>query len=214
LKIEGGRKCAIDGGAQSPMLVNTSVEMRVIAFLGRFIVVKVYMNHQLGRRFCLILNNGGRNMSHLDQIRKWGYEASLSKKKFLFVENWKMCSPDHQRYILINKKEIIEELKSKSETGVGSMLKKIIEKSIPKNMLDKIPPESCGCADYEVKMNIWGVDECLRREKEIVEYLVKKSDMLGYGISYMPRKIKSAMASKMFYLAVKKQRKIEDANNK
>ena len=152
---------------------------------------------------------GELKMSHLEKVLEWGYEPILSKNNRFSVLDWKNCKPEHKEYILINKLEIIQEMQDASKEGLGSMLKRVIEKAIPKRVLDAVPEETCGCNDYESKMNIWGIDECLKREKEIVAYLAKKADLLGFGMSYMPMKVKTTMASKLFYLAVKKQRKKE-----
>lgn len=156
-------------------------------------------------------------MSHLEKVLKWGYDPVLSEGRKLSVLDWKNCKPEHKEYILINKMELIKEMQDASKDGLGSMLKRVIEKAIPKRVLETVPAETCGCNDYETKMNIWGLDQCLKREGEIVAYLAKKADLLGFGMSYMPMKVKTTMASKLFYLAVKKQRKkegvVENENN-
>lgn len=153
-------------------------------------------------------------MSYLQKIKEMGHEVRLTGKTKLHVPNWRDVPRDDQQFILYNKKEIIFELQEAAKDGVGSMLKRVIEKAIPKKILDTVPEETCGCNDYETKMNIWGVEECVRRENEIVAYLAKKADLLGFGMSYMPPKIKKTMASKLFYLAVKKQRKKDARRDK
>mgnify|MGYP003149964597 CR=1 FL=1 len=166
-------------------------------------------------------------MEHLSKIVEMGFSIDLQKDGMLKVSPWSKCSSEQREWLKENKEQIvaeIKELKRIKDAGekmpelrpkedpeklsqVGTILSKIIEKTLPKSVLQKVPKETCGCQDYEAKMNKWGADGCLKREAEIVEYLSSKVKHLGLPFTATPKAIVKIAAKRLLHKAISIQRK-------
>ena len=154
-------------------------------------------------------------MSILSTVKEMGYSVRIEPKEGrLGVTPWSTCPEEHRQWFKEHKQEIIDELKKQpakskpvkpcqSKERVGTTLKKLIEKKVPSVLMAKIPKASCGCQDYEKKMNAWGVSGCIARKNEIVNHLMKQSEMLGIAAKVVPTAVKQKAAGKMVDIAIK-----------
>lgn len=156
-------------------------------------------------------------MSILNTVKEMGYFVRIDPMNGkLAVSPWSTCPPETRQWFTDNKPEIIRALKparkkpagikrkaADNKQKVGTTLKTLIEKKIPKKMLASVPKETCGCQNYEKKMNAWGVDGCVARENEIVNHLVKQADSMGAVARAVPVKIKQRAAKKLLGVAIK-----------
>ena len=154
-------------------------------------------------------------MSILDDVEVKGYSVRLlGDGENIGVSPWSTCPEEHRQWFKEHKQEIVDELKKKpakskpvqqcqSKEKVGTTLKKLIEKKVPSVLLAKIPKASCGCQDYEKKMNAWGVSGCVARKNEIVNHLMKQSEMMGMMAKVVPAAVKQKAAGKMVDIAIK-----------
>ena len=149
-------------------------------------------------------------MSILDQAKSFGYRLRLDvEHDSLEVIPWTLVPTKTRKWFVENKEEIIKELKSAEQKAdakkerVGTTLKKQIEKKVPSVLMAKITKASCGCQDYEKKMNAWGVSGCVARNNEIVNHLMKQSEMMGVMAKVVPTAVKQKAAGKMVDIAIK-----------
>jgi hypothetical protein len=68
--------------------------------------------------------------------------------------------------------------------------------------------KGCGCKDYSKKMDRWGTDGCLAREKEIVGHLMGQSDKLIPIFRGIPKSLREAAAKKLLAKAIEISRKV------
>lgn len=85
----------------------------------------------------------------------------------------------------------------------------------PGTALESLIPEwvvqfkkGCGCKDYSKKMDRWGTDGCLAREKEIVGHLMGQSDKLIPIFRGIPKSLREAAAKKLLAKAIEISRKV------
>ena len=82
--------------------------------------------------------------------------------------------------------------------GVGAELKKLI----PQQLAHK----GCGCNNYAIKMNKWGIDGCKERFDEIVDHLVNQSkDTAIFG--WVPSSATKVVAKKLLQTAIDRAEK-------
>lgn len=148
-------------------------------------------------------------MSILKEIEEMGYSVRIHpQKKRLGVTPWDTCPTDTRQWFTDHRTEIESVLKG--ESTVGSQLKRLIEKSIPKALLSKVPKSSCGCQDIEKKMNRWGIERCLKESEFIISHLVGQSDKFGKAASLMPIVVRRKAAEKMLSIAIKMEQKARE----
>lgn len=146
-------------------------------------------------------------MSILDTVAQMGYQVRIHpQKKRLGVTPWDTCPADIRSWFTENRNEIEAELRG--ESTVGSQLKRVINKSLPKSMLDKVPKSSCGCSDIEKKMNSWGIEKCESESQYIISHLVGQSDKIGIAATVVPLVVRRKAAEKMLNIAIKMERKL------
>lgn len=68
--------------------------------------------------------------------------------------------------------------------------------------------KGCGCKDYSKKMDRWGTDGCIAREKEIVGHLMGQSDKLIPIFRGIPKSLREAAAKKLLAKAIEISRKV------
>ena len=68
--------------------------------------------------------------------------------------------------------------------------------------------KGCGCKDYSKKMDRWGTEGCLAREKEIVGHLMGQSDKLIPIFRSIPKSLREAAAKKLLAKAIEMSRKV------
>lgn len=145
-------------------------------------------------------------MKILQQIKDMGYYARIDKKrKRLAVSPWSTCPPETRQWFTDHRIEIEAALRGQST--VGSQLKKLIQKSVPQAMLDKIPKPTCGCEDIERKMNAWGIERCKQESEFIISHLVGQTDKMGKVATAVPLVLRRKAAEKMLKLAVKMEQR-------
>lgn len=64
----------------------------------------------------------------------------------------------------------------------------------------------CGCKDWELKMNRWGVDACEKNREQIVNHLMSQDEHLVKPLQCLPEALKRAVANKMLDRAIKMSR--------
>jgi len=145
-------------------------------------------------------------MSILNEIKEMGYTVRIHpRKRRLGVIPWDTCPPETRQWFTDHRNEIEAALRGQST--VGSQLKKLIEKSLPKAMLDKVPKSTCGCSDLEKKMNMWGIGKCQQESEYIISHLVGQSDKMGKVATAVPLVVRRKAAEKMLKLAIKIEQK-------
>ena len=145
-------------------------------------------------------------MSILKEIEEMGYTVRIHpQRNRLGVTPWDTCPPDTRQWFTDHRTEI--EAVLRGESTVGSQLKKLIEKSIPKAFLDKIPKSSCGCQDIGKKMNKWGIEKCRKESEFIISHLVGQSNKFGKTATLMPVVVRRKAAEKMLNIAIKMEQK-------
>jgi hypothetical protein len=145
-------------------------------------------------------------MKILQQIKDMGYYARIDKKrKRLAVSPWSTCPPETRQWFTDHRVEIEAALRGQST--VGSQLKKLIQKSVPQAMLDKIPKPTCGCEDIERKMNAWGIERCKQESEFIISHLVGQTDKMGKVATAVPLVLRRKAAEKMLNIAIKMEQK-------
>lgn len=145
-------------------------------------------------------------MSILNEIKEMGYTVRIHpRKRRLGVIPWDTCPPKTRQWFTDHRNEIEAALRGQST--VGSQLKKLIEKSLPKAMLDKVPKSTCGCSDLEKKMNMWGIGKCQQESEYIISHLVGQSDKMGKVATAVPLVVRRKAAEKMLKLAIKMEQK-------
>ena len=148
-------------------------------------------------------------MSILKEIEEMGYTVRIHpERNRLGVTPWDTCPPDTRQWFTDHRTEI--EAVLRGESTVGSQLKKLIEKSIPKALLDKVPKSSCGCQDIEKKMNKWGIERCQKESEYIISHLVSQSDKFGKAAHLMPLVVRRKAAEKMLNIAIKMEQKARE----
>ena len=150
-------------------------------------------------------------MSILKQIKEMGYTVRIHpQKKRLGVIPWDKCDPETRQWFTDHRIEIEAALRGQST--VGSQLKKLIQKSVPQAMLDKIPKPTCGCEDIERKMNAWGIERCKQESEFIISHLVGQTDKMGKVATVVPLVVRRKAAEKMLKLAIKMEKKQSSRN--
>ena len=64
----------------------------------------------------------------------------------------------------------------------------------------------CGCKDWEMKMNRWGVDACEKNREQIVNHLMSQDEHLVKPLQCLPEALKRVVANKMLDRAIKMSR--------
>jgi len=156
-------------------------------------------------------------MSLVQQIRTMGYEVRLKPNGNLGLSPYSAMTEEHKEWVRANKAQIVRELRGASRSvqlsglpywvkppvaTVGTSLSKVIEKAIPKSLLSLVPKATCGCADYEKKMNQWGLELCISKEAEILDHLVKQSDNMGFMVKTVPKMVRRKAAKKLYDRAI------------
>lgn len=144
-------------------------------------------------------------MSLIKEANNKGFRVWRNGDKLAFSPGSKATDIDKQ-WFRDNKQDFFIELAG-GNSKVGTNLKRVIEKLVPKKLLDKVPEDSCDCENYEIKMNDWGIEECLKREEEIVRYLSIKANYFGRTFKLMPTVVKEKAARRLFHMAIKRERK-------
>ena len=62
----------------------------------------------------------------------------------------------------------------------------------------------CGCKDWELKMNRWGVRGCEERSEQIVSQLMSQQEHLAKPLQALPDVLKRVAAGKLVDLAIKR----------
>lgn len=87
---------------------------------------------------------------------------------------------------------------------VGSELAKIIPEWAVKSR------EGCGCSDWTLKMDKWGVEGCERHRRSILSHLVLQSDKLIPLLAVMPEKLRMAGARGLLNMAIRNAKKVAE----
>lgn len=61
----------------------------------------------------------------------------------------------------------------------------------------------CGCKDWELKMNRWGVDACEKNREQIVNHLMSQQEHLIPPLRALPAFAKRAAANRLLDKAIK-----------
>lgn len=145
-------------------------------------------------------------MSILKEIKEMGYSVRIiPKRNRLGVIPWSTCPPETRQWFTDHRNEIEAALRGISTTG--TQLKKLIEKSLPQSLLEKVPKATCGCGDLERKMNRWGIEKCQQEAEYIISHLVGQSDKMGKVATAVPLVIRRKAAQKMLNLAIRMEQK-------
>ena len=64
----------------------------------------------------------------------------------------------------------------------------------------------CGCKDWELKMNRWGIDACEKNREQIVNHLMSQDEHLVKPLQCLPEALKRVVANKMLDRAIKMSR--------
>lgn len=101
------------------------------------------------------------------------------------------------------------EVEQSEELSVGGYHNK------PGSALESLIPDwvvqfkkGCGCKDYSKKMDRWGTDGCIAREKEIVGHLMGQSDKLIPIFRGIPKSLREAAAKKLLAKAIEMSKKV------
>jgi hypothetical protein len=145
-------------------------------------------------------------MSILNEIKAMGYTARIHpKKNRLGITPWESCPKETRQWFSDHRTEIESVLRGHST--VGSQLKKLIERTVPAVLRDKVPKSTCGCSDIEKKMNMWGIEKCKKETEYIISHLVGQSDKMGKAATTIPLVLRRKAAEKMLKLAIKMEQK-------
>tara|TARA_R110000851_G_scaffold96452_13_gene209348 strand:- start:621 stop:1073 length:453 start_codon:yes stop_codon:yes gene_type:complete len=145
-------------------------------------------------------------MSILNEIEEMGYSVRIDpKRNRLGVTPWPTCPPETRQWFTDHRNEIEAALRGISTTG--TQLKKLIEKSLPQSLLDKVPKATCGCGNLERKMNSWGIEKCKQQSEYIISHLVSQSEKMGKVTTAIPLVLRRKAAEKMLNLAIRMEQK-------
>ena len=155
-----------------------------------------------------------------------GFTVRLKPNMNLGVRPIQRLSDEARAFLVEHKQQIIEELQAappvpppqpkpmplqqpvtqeQPTVKVGKRLRSIIDRTIPESLLSLVPKATCGCSDYEKKMDKWGIDGCIKREEEILNHLVKQSETMGLVVKAVPKLVRRKVAKRMFDIAVKRR---------
>jgi hypothetical protein len=165
-------------------------------------------------------------MSILKEIEEMGYSVRIiPKRNRLGVIPWSTCPAETRQWFTDHRNEIEAALRGSSTTGThlrgssttgtqlrgssttGTQLKKLIEKSLPQSLLDKVPKATCGCGNLERKMNSWGIEKCKQQAEYIISHLVSQSEKMGKVTTAIPLVLRRKAAEKMLKLAIRMEQK-------
>lgn len=115
-----------------------------------------------------------------------------------------------KEWFTVNKQDFLIELAG-DDSQVGYTLQEIIKRTVPQMLLNKVQRGSCGCESFAKQMNSWGINGCVENESQILDHLVKQSDVFGIAVKLMPRRaIAKRLLDRAIAIERKKQRRAID----
>jgi len=94
---------------------------------------------------------------------------------------------------------------SNQEPKPGTTLVNLIRSTFPGWAVDKVIAAGCSCKNYEKKMNKWGIDGSLEREREITTHMAMQANKIGHVFRAIPFALKKKGATTLFRAAIKKE---------